>query len=69
VQQYSTHLHTNSTQNTDNGTYKTIKKLIGKFRPCPVFASYTLALAVQMRKKHGKTSFRVLKTSVRVVKT
>jgi hypothetical protein len=26
-QQYSTHLHTNSTQNTQNGTYITIKKL------------------------------------------
>jgi hypothetical protein len=28
-------------------------------RPCPVFASYTLAFALQLRKKHGKTSFRV----------
>jgi hypothetical protein len=27
-QQYSTHLHTNSTQNTENGTYITIKKTI-----------------------------------------
>jgi hypothetical protein len=26
-QQYSTHLHTNNTQNTENGTYITIKKL------------------------------------------
>jgi hypothetical protein len=26
-QQYSTHLHTNSTQNTESGTYITIKKL------------------------------------------
>jgi hypothetical protein len=26
-QQYSTHLHTNSTQNTQNGTYITIKNL------------------------------------------
>jgi hypothetical protein len=25
-QQYSTHLHTNSTQNTENGTYMTIKR-------------------------------------------
>jgi hypothetical protein len=25
----------------------------------PVFASYTLALALQLRKKHGKTSVRV----------
>jgi hypothetical protein len=27
--------------------------------PCPVFASYTLAFALQLRKKHGKTSVRV----------
>jgi len=27
--------------------------------PCPVFASYTLAFALKMRKKHGKTSVRV----------
>jgi len=29
--------------------------------PCPVFASYTLAFALQLRKKHGKTSVRVAK--------
>jgi len=28
-------------------------------RPCPVLASYTLAFALQPRKKHGKTSVRV----------
>jgi recombination DNA repair RAD52 pathway protein len=38
-------------------------------RPCPVFASFTLAFALQPRKKHGKTSVRVRKTSVRVRKT
>jgi len=27
--------------------------------PCPVFASYTLALDLQLRKRHGKTSVRV----------
>ena len=27
--------------------------------PCPVFASYTLAFALQLRKKHGKNSVRV----------
>jgi hypothetical protein len=26
--------------------------------PCPVFASYILAFALQLRKKHGKTSVR-----------
>jgi hypothetical protein len=34
--------------------------------PCPVFASFTLAFALQLRKKHGKTSVRLRKTSVRV---
>ena len=28
-------------------------------RPCPVFASYTLAFALQLRKKHRKTSVKV----------
>ena len=27
--------------------------------PCSVFAGYTLAFALQLRKMHGKTSFRV----------
>ena len=37
--------------------------------PCPVFASFTLAFALQLRKKHGKTSVMVRKTSVRLRKT
>jgi hypothetical protein len=37
--------------------------------PCPVFGSFILAFALQLRKKHGKTSVRVRKTSVRVRKT
>jgi hypothetical protein len=35
-------------------------KNIGKCGPCPVFASYTLAFALQLRKKHVKTSVRVV---------
>jgi len=27
---------------------------------CPIFASYTLAFALQLRKKHGKTSVRLV---------
>jgi len=34
--------------------------------PCPVFAYFTLAFALQLREKHGKTSVRVRKTSVRL---
>jgi len=37
--------------------------------PCPVFASFTLAFALQLRKKHGETSVSVRKTSVRLIKT
>jgi hypothetical protein len=58
-QQYSTHLHTNSTQNAENGTYIRIKK-IGKCGPCPVFASCTLAFALKLRKKQGKLPVRVV---------
>jgi hypothetical protein len=41
------------------------ERKIGKCGPCPVFASYTLAFAVKLRKKHGKPSVRV-KTSARL---
>jgi hypothetical protein len=30
--------------------------------PCPVYANFTLAFALQLRKKHGKTTVRVRKT-------
>jgi hypothetical protein len=55
-QQYSTHLHTNSTQDTENGTYITINKggKIGKYGPCPAFASFTLEFVLYPRKKHVK---------------
>jgi hypothetical protein len=29
--------------------------------PCPVFVNYTLAFALQLREKNGKTSVRVIK--------
>ena len=35
----------------------------------PVFASFTLTFALQLRKKNGKPSVRVRKTSVRLIKT
>jgi len=41
-------------------TIHRITQLIWEERgSCPVFASYTLAFALQRRKKHGKTSVRV----------
>jgi len=37
--------------------------------PCPVFANFTLAFALKLKKKQGETSVRVRKTSVRLRKT
>jgi hypothetical protein len=31
--------------------------------PCPIFANFTLAFALRLREKHGKTSVRLRKTS------
>jgi hypothetical protein len=63
-QQHSTHLRTNSTQNAENGTYITVqkkgKKKLGKLGLCPIFASYTLAFALQLGKKHRKTWVKVV---------
>jgi hypothetical protein len=39
--------------------------------PCPVFVSFTLAFALQLRKKHGKTSVRVAEEiqSIHIIRT
>jgi hypothetical protein len=39
--------------------------------PCPVFVNYTLAFALQVREKYGKTSVRVAKEiqSIHIIKT
>jgi len=66
----SKHLRTNNTQNNTNNNRKTqITNNVEECGPCPVFASFTLAFALRLRKKYGKTSVRVRKTSVRVRKT
>jgi hypothetical protein len=36
------------------------KNKIGKCGPCPVFASYTLAFAFQLKEKHGVPTVRVV---------
>jgi len=52
----STHLHTNNTQNNTNNNRTTqIQNNVEECGPCPVFASFTLAFALQLKKKHGKT--------------
>ena len=66
----STHLHTNNTQNNPNNNQTTqIQTNVEECGPFPVFASFTLAFALQLRKKHRRTSVRVRKTSVRLRKT
>jgi hypothetical protein len=54
------HIYTQYTGYRD-GTYITIKKLtnLGSGGRAPSLTSYILAFALQLRKKHGKTSVRV----------
>ena len=66
----STHLHTNNIYNNTNNKGTTlITTNVVECGPCPVFASFTLAFALKLRKKHGKTSARVRQTSVRLRRT
>jgi len=66
----STHLQTNNTwNNTNNNRTTQMTTNVEECGPCPVFASFTLAFALQPREKHGKTSVRVKKPSVRLRKT
>jgi len=44
---------------TQNEQYIEQYNNLGECGLCPVLASYTLAFALQLRKKHGKTSGRV----------
>jgi hypothetical protein len=39
--------------------HRTTQLIWEEFGPCPVFAIYTLAFALQLRKKHGNPSVRV----------
>jgi hypothetical protein len=54
--------------NTNYNRTTQIKTNLEECGPCPVFASFTLEFALQLRKKHAKTSVRLRKTSVRVKK-
>ena len=54
------HNYTQTThRTTKNKQYTEQHNNLGECGPCPVLASYTLAFALQLRKKHGKTSVRV----------
>ena len=48
-------------KNTQNKKYIEQHKNQEECGPCPVFAGFTLAFALQLRKKHGKTSVRVVR--------
>ena len=51
------HRTTQNKQYIEHNNKKNIK--MGECGPCPVLASYTLAFALQLRKKQGKTSVRI----------
>jgi len=54
------HIYTQTIdRTTQNKQYMEQHNNLGKCGPCPVLASYTLAFALQLRKKHRKTSVRV----------
>jgi len=54
------HIYTQTIhRTTKNKQYIEQHNNLGKCGPCPVWASYTLAFVLQLRKKHGKTSVRV----------
>jgi hypothetical protein len=59
VVQY-TFTHKHYTEYRERNIHNIKKEKIGKCGPCPVFASYTLAFALQLRKKHGKPSVKVV---------
>jgi hypothetical protein len=68
--QITTEQHKLQPNNTNNNIRTTqIQTKVVECGSCPVFASFTLAFALQLRKKHGKISVRARKTSVRVRKT
>jgi len=61
---YTQTIHTTTQLTTLVGRLSGIRTQSGQTNweecgPYPVFASYTLAFALQLRKKHGKTSVRV----------
>jgi hypothetical protein len=59
VAQY-TFTHKQYTEYRERNLHNNKKKKAGKCRSCPVFASYNLAFALQLRKKHGKFSVKVV---------
>jgi hypothetical protein len=67
----STHLHINNTYSNKINNKTTQVTNLEERWPCPVFANYTLAFLLQLRKKHGKTSVRVAEEiqSIPIIRT
>jgi len=54
------HIYTQTVhRTTQNKQYIEQHNNLGESGPCPVLVRFTLALALQLRKKRGKTSVRV----------
>jgi hypothetical protein len=53
-QYYRTHLHINNKQNDTHNNTQNNTNILEVSGPCPVFASYTLAFALQLRKMTEK---------------
>jgi len=54
-----TFTHRQYTNNAYNNRTTQITTNLEECGPCPVFTNFTLAFALQLRKKHGKPSVRV----------
>ena len=53
-----THTHTQYTKDTKKTIHRTKEKILEECWSCPVFAGFTRALALKLRKRHGITSVR-----------
>jgi hypothetical protein len=58
ITQITTEQHKQQQNSTKNIRKTQITTNLEECGPCPIFASFTLAFALQPRKKHGKTSVR-----------
>jgi len=53
------HFYTQTIRRTQNKQYIEQHNNFEECGPCPIFAGFTLAFALKLRKKHGKPSVRV----------
>ena len=57
------HIYTQTIHRTTKKIHRRTQTFLEQCGPCSVLASYTLAYALQLRKKRGKTSVRVAEIS------